>query len=189
MPASDIAAAAARHDPAAWTRTLSYRPAAALPFDAAALPPATPLLFDTTVYIDTLNGGMPTALLRLIASRSILHAAPALAELALAIGLLNPTDPRTPASVRIIRETLAQVPSLRVLTPTPDLWVEAATLAGILARTQGIPRPERRKLLNDALLFLLADHAGATLLTRNLRDMDLLLQIKPAPSILFYNRA
>lgn len=75
-----------------------------------------------------------------------------------------------------------------MLIPAAALWVKAAVLAGILARTQGIPRADRRKLLNDALLFLLAEDASAVLLTRNVRDFDLLLQIKPGVAVSFYDR-
>jgi len=106
----------------------------------------------------------------LLASHPVLHAAPALAELSLVVGLLDHEDARTPASLQPIR----------TLSPAGSLWIEAAVLAGILARTQGIPRPDRRKLLNDALLFLLTEDSGTVLVTRNIRDFDLLLQISPA---------
>lgn len=186
--ASDPAAAAARHDPAAWARTLAYRNRAELPFDPAIVPSGRAFLFDATVYIDALKGELTTTILAAIASRPILHAAPVLAELSLAIGLLDPTDARTSATLEPIRDTLARISPLRVITPAADLWIEAAVMSGILSRIQGIPRADRRKLLNDALLFLAADDAGAVLLTRNLRDFDLLLQIKPSASVLFYDR-
>ena len=48
-----------------------------------------PLLFDTTVYIDQLKGDLPRSVIDLVASRTILHGAPALAELAVTIGVLN----------------------------------------------------------------------------------------------------
>src|SRR5207237_4151650 len=78
---SDVLSIIARHDPSLWTRTLKYRDRSDLPFDASRLPDGIPLLFDTTVYIDQLKGELPAAIVSLISSRTIFHAAPALAEL------------------------------------------------------------------------------------------------------------
>jgi hypothetical protein len=58
------------------------------------------------------------------------------------------------------------------------MWLEAAVIAGILARTQGLAKEARRKFLNDMLLFLMAAESGAILISRNSRDIDLLLQMK-----------
>jgi hypothetical protein len=62
-------------------------------------------------------------------------------------------------------------------------------IAGTLARTQTIPKPDRRKFMNDILIYLVAGDLGATVLTRNTRDFDLLLQIRPGVGVLFYDRA
>ena len=59
-------------------------------------------------------------------------------------------------------------------------------MAGVLARTQHYSKDGRRKLLNDALLLLSADEAGAVLVSRNIRDMDLLLQLKPDARVVLY---
>lgn len=74
-------------------------------------------------------------------------------------------------------------------------------LAGILARTQlGLARPkatltpdqrccqrgERRKVLNDALIFLTAQEQGAVLVTANRRDMDVLLRLGRGANVLLY---
>ena len=177
-----------RHDPAAWTRTLAYRGRAALPFDPALIAAGTTLLLDMTVYIDSFQGSLAPGTAALLAIHPVLHAAPALAELSLALGLLDPKDARTPAALQPVRDALGRISPFQTLTPAASLWVEAAVLAGILARTRGIPRTDRRKLLNDALLFLLTEDAGTVLLTRNVRDFDLLLQIKPDVAVLFYDR-
>ena len=60
-------------------------------------------------------------------------------------------------------------------------------MAGILARTQAIPRQDRRKFLNDALLFLQAADTGSVMIGRNSRDFDLLLQLKPQVHVLLYD--
>jgi hypothetical protein len=57
-----------------------------------------------------------------------------------------------------------------------------------LARTQGFPKHDRRKLLNDALIFLSAHEADAVLVSRNVRDIDLLLQIRPDVRVLLYDQ-
>ena len=80
-------------------------------------------------------------------------------------------------------------PSHRVLTPDRDIWREAGILAGLLARLQRFGKSEQRKVLNDALIFLTARKHGCAVLTRNLSDFDLLLQLDPHGSVFFYDRA
>jgi hypothetical protein len=62
-------------------------------------------------------------------------------------------------------------------------------MAGILARTQTIPKQDRRRFLNDTLLFLQAADAGAIMISRNSRDLDLLLQMKPQVGVLLYDKS
>ncbi len=186
---SDIRSIIARHDPGRWSRTLAYRPKSDLPFDPFQIPSRASLLFDATVYIDQLKGELPPPIVDLVASRSILHGAPALAELAVAIGVLNPADRRTRATLSPIIETLARINPSRILSPSFEIWLEAATVAGILARTQTIARHDRRKFLSDTLLFLQAAESGAVMVSRNSRDLDLLLQIKPRVSVLLYDKS
>jgi hypothetical protein len=178
-----------RHDPAAWTRTLRYRGKHELPFDAAAVAPESPLLLDATVYVDQLQGHLPADIIALIASRVILHGAPVLAELAVMLGVLDPRDQRTRTTLGPILNTLGHIPGQRIIAPNDEMWLEGAILAGILARTQGLPKPERRKFLNDALMFLIAAEAGAVLVSRNAHDFDLLLQMKSDVGVLLYERA
>jgi hypothetical protein len=67
--------------------------------------------------------------------------------------------------------------------------LEAAVRAGILARIQAIPKQERRKFLNDTLLFLQAADTGSVMVSRNSRDLDLLLQLKPQTRVLLYDKS
>ena len=62
-------------------------------------------------------------------------------------------------------------------------------MAGILARTQTIPKQDRRRFLNDALLFLQAVDTGSIMISRNSRDLDLLLQLKPRARVLLYDKS
>ena len=118
------------------------------------VPAGVPLLFDGTVYIDQLKGQSPTSIIDLMASRTIPHVAPALAELAVTIGALDPADRRTQAMLIPIVEMLTRISPTRIVAPSYEVWLEAAVMAGILARTQAIPRQDRRKFLNDGLPFL-----------------------------------
>jgi predicted nucleic acid-binding protein len=59
-------------------------------------------------------------------------------------------------------------------------------LSGTLARTQGYGREQRRRVLNDALLFGTARKYGSAVLSRNVRDFDLLQQLDPSGQVMFY---
>ena len=184
---SDVQAIISRHDPARWSRTLKHRPKAELPFDPLQVSTKAPLLFDATVYIDQLKGQLPGPIVDLVAARTIVHGAPALAELAVTIGALDPADRRTQATLTPIIDVLTRINPARIIVPSYEIWLEAAVLAGILARTQAILKQDRRKFLNDTLLFLQAADAGAVMISRNSRDLDLLLQMKPQVAVLLYD--
>jgi predicted nucleic acid-binding protein len=184
---SRIDEALARHDPTAWLSQLSYRDRNRLPFDSSAVPPGLPVILDTTVYIDALKGKLPRQIAQLLADRAVLHSATACAELALSLGHLDPSHPDTWRHASPLLQTLQRMPPERVVAPSADAWIEAALIAGTLARTQGYPKEVRRRLLYDAILLLTAREAGAVLATRNVKDMDLLLQLRPEAKAVFYD--
>ena len=105
------------------------------------------------------------------------------AELAAAIGLLNPAHRKT----RELREQISSVierrPRYRTIAPDPEVWRDAGILSGVLARLQGYSRDHRRRALNDALLFATARKHGCTVLTRNVIDFDMLARLDPSPSV------
>ena len=201
MPSETIGAAARRHDPAAHTATLRYRPDAALPFDPAAAP-ALPLLLDTTYYLDRSAGKVPAGIRALIASRRhmVHNCGVVCAELAISIGLLDPADPRTAATTSAIQTHLDHMARDSTVAPSASAWTEAAVLAGILARTRGLARPKRtltadqaccqqgrrRELLLDALLYVTAVEQDMLLISANVHHMDLLLQLHPTGNVLLY---
>jgi predicted nucleic acid-binding protein len=151
--------------------------------------PAPPCFWTTTVYIDALKPhGLPTPIAALVARNVVLHCAIACAELAVSIGHLDPAHPLTARHRIPLMDTLARMAPSRIVTPSADAWTEGALIAGILARTQGYARADRRGLLNDALMLLTAIEAGATLISRNVRDMDLLLRFRPDAQVLLYDR-
>jgi len=185
---SDVQSIISRHDPGQWSRTLAYRKKADLPYDPSRIPRGVSLLFDA-VYIDQLKGDLPKPVVDLVAARTVLHGAPALAELAVTIGALKPNDRRTAATLIPIIEMLTRINLSRIIVPNYEIWLEAAVIAGILARTQSIPKQDRRKFLSDTLLFLQAAAADAVMVSRNSRDLDLLLQIKPRVGVLLYDQS
>jgi len=78
-------------------------------------------------------------------------------------------------------------PAHRILTPDRDIWREAGILAGLLVRLQGYGKNDRRKALNDALIFLTAAKNGCVVLTRNILEFDLLTQLDTRGQAIFYD--
>lgn len=186
-PDTGFGAIAAACLPPRRTGSLAYRQRSALPMDPASVPPEATLLFDTTVYIDGIKrSGLPPAIEALTQSHPIQHAKPCLAELTFGYGRLDPAHPKTQANRLLIAEMLAAIPAIDVVDASPAGWAKAGALAGWLARTQGLTDDRRRALFNDALLFVTAQELGYTLLSGNIQDMDLLLQIGGPADVLLY---
>src|SRR5438874_11020257 len=76
--------------------------------------------------------------------------------------------------------------SLHDALPISEIWREAGILSGTLARLQGYKSDQRRRVLNDALLFATARKHGCSVLTRNVLDFDFLQQLNPSGKVLFY---
>jgi predicted nucleic acid-binding protein len=152
-------------------------------------PVGPPVLLDTTVYIDTLQGRSPSALDAFITNRTCNHSAVCLAELTHAFGRLNPADGRTDRALKIIRPTIRDIPPHRLAAPDSDAWGVAGILAGLLFRLGGYPAGAERKCLNDALIYLQARKFGFPVVTGNLKDFDFLNQLVPDGRIILYRRA
>lgn len=175
-------------DPGAWTRQLVRRPDAELPFDPALVPPGAALLPDSCFYIDALKGLVPPEVTILVRAptRPLLHSTVCRAELAAGAAKLPPADPRTPASRARIAAMLARMPAERLVQPSPAAWDQAGMLAGTLARTQGLAKGAHLALLLDAAILLTALEQRAVVLTANVGDFDLLLQLRPTAQVLLY---
>jgi len=177
-----------RLKPEKHRKTLSYRDRSKLPFLTGLRTPLPKLLLDTTVYIDTLQGRIPDEVAIALRAASLWHSTVTEAELAALSGLLDPAHPETQDVVTKISAAIEQQPAHRILTPDREIWREAGIVAGLLARLQSYGKTEQRKALNDALIFLTAAKHGCTVLTRNIGDFDLLLQLAPSGHALFYDR-
>lgn len=185
MPAFDIRAALrwSRFDP---RRTLARRLDDALPFASVEELAGQPLLLDTCVYIDQLQGRAPSLVEELIDKRQVNHSTVAIQELTHTIGVLDPVDARTAQVIAVIRDQIEAMPDHRTFAPDVDVLGRAALLAGMLSRLQGYAKDARMKALHDCMLFLQAHKLGFTVLTANLAEFDLLLQLVPTGRALFY---
>jgi hypothetical protein len=81
---------------------------------------------------------------------------------------------------------LGRMPAEQLVQPTASSWDEAGALAGTLARTQGLAKGAHLALVLDAAILLTAMECCACVVTANVGDFDLLLQLRPQASALFY---
>ena len=166
---------------------LSYRDRSHLRFLSSLKPPLPMLLLDTTVYIDALQGRLPDDIEIALRTGSLWHSSVTEAELAALSGLLDPTHPGTSNAIAQAAKSIDLRPEHRILTPDRETWREAGILAGLLARLQRYGRDEQRKALNDALIFLSGARNGCVVLTRNVSDFDLLMQLDSKDQVVFYD--
>jgi hypothetical protein len=78
------------------------------------------------------------------------------------------------------------MPPHRIFAPDAEVLGRAALLSGILCRLQGYEKDGKLRALQDCVLFLQAQKLGLVVLTANVGDCDILLQLIPAGRVLFY---
>ncbi len=151
--------------------------------------PFPKLLLDTTVYIDELQGALSREVETSLRLTEVWHSTVTESELTALAGLLDPNHPDTRTAVQQVLTSVERRPAHRILNPDREVWREAGILAGLLARLQNYGKSERRRAMSDALLFLSAAKHGCGVLTRNISDFDLLMQLAPYGKSVFYFRA
>lgn len=104
------------------------------------------------------------------------------------VGVLDPRDTRTRDVVIEIRRYIRAMPAHRLFAPEPDTLGRAALLSGMLCRLQNYANDRKLRALRDCVLFLQAQKLGLVVLTANVSDYDILLQLIPAGRVLFYRR-
>src|SRR5262249_5240289 len=104
------------------------------------------------------------------------------------VGVLSPADKRTPAAISQIRKQILSMPAHRVFSPDSDTLGKAGLLSGVLCRLRGYAGDHKLRALNDCVLFLQAQKLGLVMLTANVRDYDILLQLLPKGRVLFYRQ-
>jgi len=144
------------------------------------------LLYDTTVYVDILQGRFPEAGEATLLAAHAWHSTVAQTELASVCALLDPARADSRDAVKQIAAAINRIPRHRTISPDPAIWFDAGILTGAFARLQSTPKAERRRILNDALIFATARKYGHAVLTRNIVDFDFLQQLDPSGRVLFY---
>jgi predicted nucleic acid-binding protein len=175
----------ARFDP---QKTLARRGDDELPFVDAGRMGGQGLLLDTGVYIDQIQDRSPQILDDLIAQRHVNNSTVAIQELMHTVGVLQPSDARTATAVAVIGAQIRAMPQHRTFAPDIEVLGRAALLSGILSRLQGYEKDGKLRALQDCTLFLQAQKLGLAVLTANVRDFDILLQLIPSARALFYRR-
>lgn len=184
----DLDAALRWLEPQRRKSPLRRRPDDELPWVASLAAVGAPILLDTTVYIDTLQGRSPEALDGLISLRTCHHSTVCLAELTHAWGRLSPADPRSLRTRAVIKTVIGAIPAHRLHAPDAKIWGVGGILAGLLFRLGSYPRGTERKCLNDALLYLQGRKFGWPIVTGNVTDFDYLNQLLPDGRIFLYRR-
>ena len=183
---TDIDSLLRRFKPEKRSTRLARRPDEALRFIADE-PCAGPVMPDTTVYIHVAQDKAPSGVLATLAGGGpLLHAAVCLCEIAVSLGQLDPRHALTRSRAGYLADVLRRVPPYRTHSPEANDWTGAGLLVGMVARLNGLDAHARRKLLSDALVLLTARRLGATVLTANVNDFDLLAQLVTDGKVAFY---
>ena len=183
---SEFQSALRRLKPEKHRTALKPRPELELDFIESAGSRTTKLLYDTTVYIDILQNRFPRRGDAMLRAAEAWHSPVTEAELAATCGLLDPAQAQTRGIMEQIVAVIERRPSHRTLATDSEIWREAGILSGTLARLQGYKSDQRRRVLNDSLLFATARKHGCSVLTRNVLDFDFLQQLDPSGKVLFY---
>jgi predicted nucleic acid-binding protein len=169
-------------------KTLARRGDEELPFVDATRIGGQGLLLDTCVYIDQMQDRSPHLLDDLIAQRQVNHSTVAIQELMHTVGVLSPSDARTAGVIAEIGKQIRAMPPHRIFAPDIEVLGRAALLSGILCRLQGYEKDGKLRALQDCVLFLQAQKLGLVVLTANVGDYDILVQLIPAGRALFYRQ-
>jgi predicted nucleic acid-binding protein len=158
-----------------------------LPF-VGAVEAGPAILLDTCVYVDQLQARAPAVVEELVNLRLTNHSTVTMVEMMHTVGRLDPAHPSTSTAIARIGLLLDAIPGHRLFAPDADVLGRAALLSGALCRLQGYAKDDRMRALHDSILFLQALKSGLTVLTRDVRDYDILLQLVPSGRALFYRR-
>jgi hypothetical protein len=112
---SELAATLRRIKPEKRTEALKCRSASQLPFLGRSTTMQPKLLYDTTVYIDILQGRFPESAQVALRAADAWHSAVTEAELVAPMGFLDPRHPNTPAAVKQIMATVDRRPAHRTI--------------------------------------------------------------------------
>jgi predicted nucleic acid-binding protein len=169
-------------------KTKPLKPRRRAEWAAAELPPEgrPALLLDTNVYISAAAGAFPDAAAAVVERALLFHCSVCLGELAIGVANADPTRPGWRAICNHYAALIEAVPESRLIVPDDQTWLDAGVIAGTLGRTQGFQKHQRKKCLNDALIFLSAAKAGLPVLTANRDEFDLIQQLAPEGRFIYF---
>jgi len=183
---ADLARSLRRLRPQSFTGTLTRRADPALMFADEAPLTGPRLLLDTSVYIDELEGELPTSVETLFRTRTVRHVSVVLGELSHNFGRLSTTRPDTRAILAKLTRAIEGIPRHHLEDGSAGVLLEAGILSGLVFRLGGFQPGQEVAALNDATIYLHALERGYAVLTRNIRDFDLMNQILPEGRVVFY---
>jgi len=184
---ADLARSLRRIKPERFSGRLPRRNDGELRFVDAAAPLGPPLLLDTCVYIDGLEGTLPPRAETLLRVRTLIHLSVVLGELSHNFGRLDPGHANTRRHLDELAAMIGDIPLHRLDDAvSAGVLLEAGILSGLVFRLGGFQPGQEVAALNDATIYLHALEQGYTVLTRNIRDFDFMSQIVPPGRVLFY---
>jgi predicted nucleic acid-binding protein len=150
-----------------------------------AQPFGPPLLLDTCVYIDTLQGQLPSTTRALISTRPVRHVSVVLSELTHFFGRLPPL-PQNRKVLTALAQAIDRIDPRHLGESSVGASLEAGILCGLVFRLGGFQAGQEIAALNDATIYMHALEQGLTVLTRNRNDFDRMNQIMPDGRVLLY---
>ncbi len=184
---ADLARSLRRVKPERLTGSLTRRDYGDLDFAAVATLDGPPLLLDTCVYIDDLEGSLPPQVEALLRARTLMHLSVVLGELSHNFGRLDPRHPNTRHHLDELARVIEEIPRHRLEDAiSAGTLLQAGIVSGLVFRLGGFQPGQEVAALNDATIYLHALERGYTVLTRNIRDFDFMNQVVPTGRVLFY---
>jgi predicted nucleic acid-binding protein len=184
---ADLVRSLRRIKPQRFSGSLPRRDDADLGFVDAAPSLGPPLLLDTCVYIDGLEGNLPPRVEILLRARTLMHLSVVLGKLSHNFGRLDPGHPHTREHLGELAGMIQDIPRHRLEDAvSAGVLLEAGILSGLIFRLGGFQPGQEVAALNDATIYLHALERGYTVLTRNIRNFDFMSQIVPPGRVLFY---
>lgn len=131
------------------------------------------VLFDSSIYIESLRRGDGSLLLARSYGGALLHLSSVVIE-ELYAGCVDAKGEAT-----IDKLHLSFTKAGRLVTPNGADWAEAGRVLQKIGRKYGHEQIGRARLTNDALIAISAKHAGVSVATINTRDFVLINEFRP----------
>lgn len=131
------------------------------------------ILFDSTLYIESLRRSDGTLLLARTYGESLMHLNSVVVEELYA----GATDAKAEAAIERLHVSFQRV--RRIVTPLHTDWVEAGRVLAKIGRKYGHETIGRSRLTNDALIAISASRQGVAVATLDIGDFSLIQEFHP----------